>query len=103
MVQKDRAIMQPKNRSVTSPGEILLEEFLKPRKLTQTQLAERMGVSLRRVNTIVKGSRSITAETAILLSRVFGNSPEFWMNLQTRFDLWRAEKKLILHVTIPIK
>ena len=86
--------MLPKNRAPTSPGEILEEEFLKPMGLTQVELAKRMGVPIQRVNTVIAGKRSVTAETAILLSRALGTSPNFWMNLQTNLDLWQAENAL---------
>jgi addiction module HigA family antidote len=86
--------MLPKNRAPTNPGEVLEEEFLKPMHLTQVELAKRMGVPIQRVNTVVTGKRAITAETAILLSRALGTSPNFWMNLQTNLDLWQAERSL---------
>jgi antitoxin HigA-1 len=84
--------MVPKNRPPTHAGEILLEEFLKPKKMTQVQLAELMGVPVQRVNTLIAGKRGVTAETALLLSRVFETSAEFWMNLQTACDLFEARK-----------
>lgn len=86
--------MLPKNRTPTSPGEILKEEFLKPMGLTQVELAKRMGVPIQRLNTVVTGKRAVTAETAILLAGVLGTSPNFWMNLQTNLDLWRAAHEL---------
>lgn len=86
--------MLPKNRPPTHPGEVLVEEFLKPMGMTQVALAEKLGVPIQRVNTIINGKRGVTAETAILLSRVFDTSPEFWMNLQTAVDLWHAERAL---------
>ena len=73
--------MIPKQRKPAHPGEILLEEFLKPMGLSQVELAHRMGVPIQRVNTLVNGKRDITAETAILLSRVLKTSPEFWEHL----------------------
>lgn len=85
--------MTPKNRAPTSPGEILLEEFLKPLGVSQTTLAEAMSVPLQRVNTLINGRRSVTAETALLLSEVFGTSAEFWMNLQTDRDLYEARTR----------
>jgi len=69
------------------PGEILLEEFLKPMEISQYQLAKDVGVHPRRVNEIVHGKRSITADTALRLSRYFGLSERFWLNLQARYDL----------------
>lgn len=86
--------MLPKNRPPARPGEILDEEFLKPMAMTQVELAKRMKVPIQRVNTVVTGKRAVTAETAILLSRVLGTSPNFWMNLQTNHDLWLAERSL---------
>ncbi len=69
------------------PGEILLEEFLEPMGLTQYRLAKDVNVPARRINEIVHGKRAITADTALRLSRFFGTSESFWMNLQTRYDL----------------
>jgi addiction module HigA family antidote len=86
--------MMPKNRPPTPPGEILLEEFLKPLGMTQVALAEKMGVPIQRVNTLVNGKRGVTAETAILLADVLDTTPEFWMNLQVVFDLWHARKAM---------
>jgi addiction module HigA family antidote len=82
--------MLPKNRPPTPPGEMLLEEFLRPRGITQVELASRMSVPIQRVNTIVNGKRGITAETAILLSEALDTSPELWMGLQANHDLWHA-------------
>jgi len=72
------------------PGEILLEEFLKPMGISQYRLAESIRVPARRINEIVLGKRGITADTALRLSRFFGNSAQFWMNLQTRYELESA-------------
>ena len=69
------------------PGEILKEEFLKPLELTEYRLAKDMSVSPRRINEIVHGERTITADTALRLGRYFGISAQFWMNLQSRYDL----------------
>jgi addiction module HigA family antidote len=69
------------------PGSILLEEFLKPMGISQYRLAKDINVSPRRINEIVHGKRSISADTALRLSRFFGTSERFWMNLQTRYDL----------------
>ena len=76
------------------PGEILNEEFLVPMKLTQYRLARSIGVDPRRIHAIVHGERSITAETALLLSRFFGNSAAFWMGLQNQYDLERERDRL---------
>ena len=69
------------------PGEILLEEFLEPMGISQYRLAKDTSVSPRRINEIVHGKRSITADTALRLARYFGTSERFWMNLQTRYEL----------------
>ena len=76
------------------PGEILNEEFLVPMKLTQYRLARSIGVDPRRIHAIVHGERSITAETALLFSRFFGNSAAFWMGLQNQYDLERERDRL---------
>ena len=71
-------------------GEMLVEEFMKPLRLTQTALAKSMGVERRLVNELCKGRRAVTVDTALMLARVFGNTPEFWLNVQRRADLWEA-------------
>lgn len=76
------------------PGEVLLEEFILPMNLSQNRLAIDMGVDARRINEIVLGKRAVTADTALRLSRFFGNSPQFWMGLQTQYDLDVAEDQL---------
>ena len=76
------------------PGEILEEEFLRPMNITQYRLAKSIRVDARRVHAIVNGERSISAETALLFSRFFGNSAEFWMGLQSQYDLEVAEDRL---------
>lgn len=76
------------------PGEVLLEEFIKPMNLSQNRLAIDIGVDARRINEIVLGKRSITADTALRLARFFGNSPQFWMGLQTQNDLDVTEDTL---------
>lgn len=86
--------MTPKNRPPTHPGEILQEEFLTPLRMTQLTLAQKIGVPVQRVNTLVRGKRGMTAETAVLLARQFKTTPQFWMNLQNNRDIWFAEKKL---------
>lgn len=80
----------PENRIPTHPGEMLLEEFLNPMGLTQVALAGHIGVPVQRVNEIVRGKRGVTAETAWLFSHALGTTPEFWMNLQTGYDLSRS-------------
>lgn len=84
--------MLPTHRKPAHPGEILLEEFLRPMKLTQAELADRVGVPIQRINTLINGKRGVTAETAILLSREFKTTPEFWMNLQGAYDLYEAKE-----------
>ena len=86
--------MIPKHRKPTHPGEILLREFLEPMGLSQVELAQRMGVPVQRVNTLINRKRDVTAETAILLGRVLKTTPEFWMNLQDAHDLYEAQEHL---------
>jgi len=88
--------MIPKHREPVSPGEVLLEEFLDPMGLTQVELARKMNVPIQRVNTLIKGKRDMTAETAVLLARVLNTSSEFWMNLQVACDLYKAQRALEL-------
>lgn len=76
------------------PGEILLEEFLKPMGISQYRVAKDISVSPRRINEIVHGKRSISADTALRLSRYFGLSERFWMNLQSRYDLEMEKDRL---------
>jgi addiction module HigA family antidote len=76
------------------PGEILLEEFLKPMEISQYRLAKDISVSQRRISEITQGKRSITADTALRLGRYFGMEAQFWLNLQTRYDLLHAEAEL---------
>jgi len=84
--------MIPKSRKPTHPGEILVEEFLRPMGLSQVELARKMGVSIQRVNTLINGKRDMSAETAVLLSRTLKTSSEFWMNLQVACDLYKASR-----------
>ncbi|HEY3451057.1 MAG TPA: HigA family addiction module antitoxin [Myxococcales bacterium] len=86
--------MLPTSRRPTTPGEILREDFLVPSGLTQSELAKRLGMSLQRLNGILRGHRAVTAETALLLSREFKTSPQLWMNLQDSVDLWDAAKRM---------
>ena len=76
-----------------TPGEILLEEFLKPMNISQNRLAIELFVPPARINAIIKGTRTITADTALRLGKYFGTGPEFWINLQTNYDLCLAEKE----------
>jgi len=81
-------------RVTTSPGEMLVEEFLKPLALSQNQLALSTSLPMSRINAIIHGKRAITAETALKFACFFNNSPEFWMNLQTMHDLSKAKLRL---------
>lgn len=85
------------------PGEILQEEFLNELKLSQYRLALDIAVSPRRINEIVHGKRAITADTALRLSRYFNTSPQFWMNLQTRYDLETQKDALATHLQRDVK
>ena len=76
------------------PGEILMEEFLKPMEISQYRLAKDINVPARRINEIVQGKRSVTPDTALRLSRYFGLSERFWINLQARYDLETEKDKL---------
>jgi len=80
------------------PGEILIEEFLKPLGISQNKLAREIKVSPRRVNEIVLGKRSVTPETALRLARYFGTSERFWLGLQIDFDLEEAKRKLAAEI-----
>lgn len=87
-----------KIRSV-HPGEILLEEFLKPMGISQYRLAKDISTPARRINEIVHGKRAITADTALRLGRYFNMSPEFWLNLQAHYDLEVEKEKLANRLT----
>ncbi len=82
----------PTHRTPTHPGEMLLEDFLKPMGLTQQQLADGIHVPYQRVNELINGKRGVTPSTALRLSRFFGNTPDFWINLQMRWDLYFAQQ-----------
>src|SRR5215475_15713928 len=87
----------PAERPPTSPGEMLLEDFIRPLGMTQAELAERIGVSYVRLNEIVNGRRGITPSTALRLAKAFGTSAQFWLNGQLALDLYKAshdEKEL---------
>ena len=86
--------MKEKKLPPIHPGEILQEEFLKPMQISQYRLAKDISVPPRRINEIVHGKRSITADTALRLGKYFGISPQFWLNLQTRYDLEITEDLL---------
>jgi len=82
----------PTHREPTHPGEMLLEEFLNPMGLTQRELAMAIHVPYQRVNELVNNRRGVTPSTALRLAKYFGTSPDFWMNLQLRCDLYRARE-----------
>jgi len=80
----------PKNRAPTHPGEMLLEEFLKPLGVSQSAFAIQLGVSYPRLNEIIHGKRGVTSDTALRLAQVLGMSADFWLGLQSDWDLWHA-------------
>ena len=82
----------PSNRAPTHPGEMLLTEFLLPMGITQRDLATGIHVPYQRVNDLIHHRRGMTPSTALRLAKFFGTTPEFWMNLQLRWDLYRAQK-----------
>lgn len=82
----------PTDREPTHPGEVLLEDFLKPLGLSQQALADALHVPFQRVNEIIHGKRAMSPSTALRLARFFGTSAGFWMNLQLRHDLYKAER-----------
>ena len=82
----------PTDREPTHPGEMLLNEFLQPMGMTQHDLAGAIHVPYQRVNEVVRGRRGVTPSTALRLSKYFGTSPAFWMNLQLRWDLYHAQR-----------
>src|ERR1700675_2256330 len=84
-----RAMLMTKRKPATV-AEIQVEEFMAPMGLTQTALADAMGVQRKHVNELCNERRAVTAPTALILARVFGNSPDFWLNVQRRSDLWEA-------------
>jgi len=83
----------PTHRTPTHPGEMLLEEFLKPMGITQRQLSNIIKVPYQRVNEIINGKRGITPSTALRLAKAFNMSEDFWLNIQLRWDLYRAKQK----------
>ena len=85
-------IRVPTHRVPTHPGEMLLEEFLKPMALSQRDVANGIRVPYQRVNELINGRRGITPATALRLAKYFGNSADFWMNLQLRWDLYHAQQ-----------
>ena len=95
--------MIPENRIPTHPGEVLLEEFLIPLETSQVAFAEHIGVSVQRINEIVRGKRGVTPESAWLFAQALETSPQFWLNLQTNYDLALARpKRKISRIPIPV-
>lgn len=94
-------------RKPVSVGEIITEEYLKPLGITQGQLGQAMGVSRRTVNELCTGKRTITVDTALMLATVFENTPEFWLNLQRRIDIWNVlhnpERKARIEKARPLR
>ena len=88
--------MIPTRRTPTHPGEILLDEFLTPLGITQVQLAAHIGVPTQRVNELVREKRGVTPDTAWLLSKAFNTSPEFWLNLQSVYDLSQSRPNRVI-------
>lgn len=80
----------PTNRPPTHPGEMVMEEFLKPLKMTQVELAEKLGVSYPRVNELIHKKRGVTPDTALRLEKLFGMEAQFWLNLQLTWDLYQV-------------
>lgn len=95
----------PKNRPPTHPGEILLLDFLEPMGLTQRDLADAIHVPYQRINELVNGKRGITPSTALRLSKFFGNSSEFWLNLQQNWQLYYVfkEEEEDINTILPVK
>jgi addiction module HigA family antidote len=83
--------MIPKHRAPMHPGEMLLKEFLTPMGLTQVDAAEKMHISLNRLNELIRGKRGVAADTALRLAKLLKTTPEFWMNLQAAWDLYHAK------------
>ena len=92
-----------KNIAPIHPGEILMEEFLKPMNLSQNQIANDLGVSPRRINEIVLGKRRVTADTALRLAHYFNMSPSFWLGLQMDFDLDLEADRLLSRIPEEVK
>lgn len=95
----------PTNRAPIHPGEILLEEFMKPHGMTQTEIARRIGVSRKHISELVNRRKGISTDIALRLSRLFGTSPELWLNGQIAWDVWhamRGENSYILEAIEPV-
>jgi addiction module HigA family antidote len=95
-------MLLPENRIPTHPGEVLQEEFLIPMGISQVALAKHLGIPVQRVNEIVRGKRGVTPDTAWLFSQAFGTTPEFWMNLQTAYDLVRNKPKQVVESLVAV-
>ena len=93
----------PTHRAPTHPGEMLLEEFLNPMNLTREELADAIHLPYEQVNELIRGSRGITPSTALKLAKFFGTSPDFWMNLQRRWDLFSAQQSEAHNRDISVK
>ena len=91
--------MRPKHRSPTHPGVMLLKEFLEPLGITQLELSRHLGWTYARLNEIVNGKRGISADSALAIGDALGTGPEFWINLQTDWNLWNSMKQ---HQKIPL-
>jgi addiction module HigA family antidote len=88
----------PTHRLPTHPGEMLLKEFIEPLDITQRQLASQIYVPYQRINELINGRRGISPSTALRLAKFFGNSADFWLNLQLRWDLYHAQQKEALEL-----
>lgn len=96
--------MLPRNRISTHPGIILLEDFIQPNRLTQAALSRKLKISKNRLNELIRGKRGVTPEPAWKLAAFFRTSPEFWMNLQTAYDLtlFRKQKRGVTLRHVPV-
>lgn len=94
---------QSKLLSKITPGEILIEDFLQPMSISQYRLAKEIGVPTRRINEIILGKRSISADTALRLGRFFGMAPEFWLNLQAHYDIEQESARLGVRLKKEVK
>jgi antitoxin HigA-1 len=94
MKRKQLTMLLPANRQPTHPGEMLLEEYLKPMELSQTEAAARMGIPLNRLNEVIRGKRGVSADTALRLAKLLGTDAMSWMNLQNAWDLWQAQRAM---------
>ena len=93
----------PRYRPPTHPGEMLMEEFLKPLKMTQVELAEKLDVSYQRVNELIHGKRSVTPDTALRLEQLFGMEAQFWLNLQLAWDFYHLVHSPVVKEILKIK